>query len=221
MTTSTPRLGEAHRRHLDRLRSLPVAVDEEGLRLGDQYVMFFAEAELMGRHARRLLAGRARADVLDVGLGLGVFAGQLARAAPPGTVTSYTAVEPHPAVAAAARTRVLDSMPFPHTVLVQPWQLTAVAPASLDAIMFDTWPPDGHADADFARFVAEVAAVALRPGGRFSFFASGPDLPAARTAALDRWFSSWTAERYDLPDGRVPRHWTKPTRTFLVPVATR
>lgn len=63
-------LSQVHHHHLAELRSLPAVLDSEGLRIGDQYVMFFAEAELMREHATHLLAGSPQADVLEVGLGL-------------------------------------------------------------------------------------------------------------------------------------------------------
>ena len=49
--------GPVHQRHIDRLRGLPVTVDDQGLRLGSQYVMFFAEDELSDKtleFARRI-----------------------------------------------------------------------------------------------------------------------------------------------------------------------
>jgi hypothetical protein len=67
-------LSGVHRSHLATLRRMPAIVDSEGLRIGQQFVMFFAEAELMRHHAERLTDGVAGADVLEVGLGLGVFA---------------------------------------------------------------------------------------------------------------------------------------------------
>jgi spermidine synthase len=208
-------LSTVHRHHLATLRSLPAVVDVEGLRLGDRYVMFFAEAALMGRHAAVLLEGVTRADVLDVGLGLGVFAEQAAHMG----IGSYTAVEPHPVVAKLVAERVLTSLSCRVTVIPQPWQLASLPPSAYDAIMLDTWPPDGHADDDFAAFVAQVAIPSLRPGGRFSFFHSGNELAPARAAVLDRLFVRWHTDRYTMPAAQTPPHWTKPTRNFLVPIA--
>ena len=165
----------------------------------------------------RLVGDRPSADVLEVGLGLGVFAAQLSAFGP----RSYVAVEPHDEVAHLVTPTVRSVLTCPVTVLVQPWQVVDLVPGSVDAIMYDTWPPEGHADADFAAFVEHVAVPALRPGGRFSFFHSGTALPAQRAAVLDRHFSRWTATGYFLPPHQVPAAWTKPTRDFLVPVAEK
>ncbi|WP_431728323.1 class I SAM-dependent methyltransferase [Verrucosispora sp. TAA-831] len=210
-----PALSDVHRRHIARLRAQPATVDAEGLRIGAQYVMFFAEADLMREHALLLTRGCSRPRVLEVGLGLGVFATQLGR------VDSYTAIEPHPGVALLAHDRVLDHFAAPVRVHAEPWQLVSLPAGAFDAIMYDTWPPDGHADADFAQFVAQVAIPCLRPGGRLSFFHSGTSISPARRQVLDRHFAEWTTHPYTMPAEQTPPHWTKPTRDFLIPIATK
>lgn len=210
-------LSQVHHNHLAVLCSLPAVLDSQGLRIGDQYVMFFAEADLMREHVTHLLAGSHEADVLEVGLGLGVFAEQLL----PLGVSSYSAIEPHKGVARLARSRVLNHFSTLTRVIDAPWQLARLPPLAYDAIMYDTWPPDGHADPDFAQFVETVAIPCLRPGGRFSFFHSGDTLGAARREILERAFASWTTFRYTLPAAQTPTDWTKPTRDFLIPIATK
>jgi spermidine synthase len=206
-----------HASHIEALRSQPATIDLQGLRLGAQYVMFFAEAELMRRHGQLLVANLLKPDVLEIGLGLGVFAEQLAQF----PIASYTAIEPHPQVAMLARDRVLSRYPVPVRIVGEPWQLVNFAPESVDVIMYDTWPPDGCADADFAHFVEHVAVPALRPGGRFSFFHSGNRLSGTRQQILDRYFAGWTAKPYELPRDAVPTAWTKPSRDFLIPIASK
>lgn len=210
-------LDDVHVRHLEALRSLNAAVTSQGLRLGSQYVMFFAEAELMRLHAQHLVDGVAQPDVLEVGAGLGVFAEQLAELG----VGSCTAVEAHPEVANIARSRVLSSYPAPVELVIQPWQLTAFPPESFDGIMYDTWPPDGCADSDFAIFVETVAMRCLRPGGRFSFFSSGPTLSDTRRQVMERHFAEVKTWSYSLAPKDIPPSWTKPTADFVIPIATK
>jgi hypothetical protein len=124
-------------------------------------------------------------------------------------------------VARLARKRVLDGFARPVTVLTEPWQLVGLMPDAYDAVMYDTWPPDGRADHDFADFVRQVAVPCLRPGGRFSFFHSGDTINAARRDVLDRHFADWATHPYTMPAALVPPHWTKPTRDFLIPIATK
>jgi hypothetical protein len=214
---TTMALDEVHVRHLDNLRALPAEIDDTGLRLGHTYVMFFAEDGLMAEHARRLIGDRTAARVLEVGLGLGVFAEQLATHRPGG----YLASDPHHRVVDLVAPRVRAALTCPVTVWVQPWQVLDLPGASVDAIMYDTWPPEGHADADFAAFVERVALPALRPGGRFSFFHSGTELPRTRTQVLDRHFPEWSATPYRLPEAKLPAAWTKPSADFLVPIAVK
>lgn len=206
-----------HSRHIANLRKQPASVDREGLRIGRQYVMFFAEAGLMLTHARRGTAGLRDPHVLEVGLGLGVFAEQLFHLG----VGSYTAVEPHYGVARLSERRVLDRWDYKVTVITQPWQLVTFPADAYDMIMYDTWPPEGHADGDFAQFVEHVALPCLRPGGRFSFFNSGPCLSDTRREVLDLHFVEWAVEPYALPASETPDHWTKPTRDFLIPIAMK
>lgn len=206
-----------HRRHVEWLCRLPVVVDSDGMRLGGQYVMFFAEAELMRLHAACLLEGQPHGDVLEVGLGPGVFAEQAASVG----LRSYTAIEVHSGVADLTRASVLDLMGVPVTVHARPWQLTRLPPASFDAIMYDTWPPEGRADDDFTGFVEHVVLPCLRPGGRFSFFCAGSTISSLRAETLNSAFSTWAAHRYTLPVDRVPAGWTKPTRDFVIPIAVK
>lgn len=213
----TNTLSEVHRRHLATLSGLPAILDAEGLRIGAQYTMFFAEAELMRHHASHLLDGVHEPEVLEIGLGLGVFAEQAARLG----VGSYTAIEAHPEVARLAQRRILPLFTGRAILITEAWQLVDLPADAFDAIMYDTWPPDGHADNDFAVFVEHVAIPCLRPGGRFSFFSSGSQLSPARASALERHFEKLTVYRYSLPVERTPRHWSKPSRDFLIPVATK
>lgn len=210
-------LDDVHVRHLEALRSLNAAVTSQGLRLGSHYVMFFAEAELMRLHAQHLVDGVAQPDVLEVGAGLGVFAEQLTTMG----VGSYTAVEAHPQVANIVRSRVLSSYSAPIELVIQPWQLTAFPPESFDAIMYDTWPPDGCADSDFAIFVETVAMRCLRPGGRFSFFSSGPTMSDMRRLVMERHFAEVETWPYSLAPDDIPSAWTKPTADFVIPIATK
>jgi spermidine synthase len=210
-------LTAVHEDHLAALRGMPAVIDSEGLRIGQQYVMFFAEAALMRRHVTHLVDRINRPDVLEIGLGLGVFAQQLLSV----DVNSYTAVEPLEQVARLARHRVLWQYSDCAKVLTEPWQLLTLPTNGYDAIMYDTWPPEGYADGDFARFVEQVAVRCLRPGGRFSFFHSGDTLGQARRAVLDRHFATWTTHPYTMPLSATPAHWTKPTRDFVVPIAAK
>jgi len=210
-------LTTAHQGHLAALQGMPAIIDTEGLRIGRQYVMFFAEAGLMRHHVAHLVKGVDRPDVLEVGLGLGVFAEQLVSTG----VNSYTTIEPHQGVARLAQQRVLREFGERATVLTAPWQLVTLPTGAYDSIMYDTWPPDGYADLDFAQFVDQVAVRCLRPGGRFSFFHSGDTLSPARRGVLDHHFATWTAHPYTMPLPETPVHWTKPTRDFLIPIATK
>jgi spermidine synthase len=196
---------------------MPAIIDGEGLRIGRHYTMFYAEADLMREHAVRLIGGVSRPDVLEVGLGLGVFAEQVRGLG----VGSYTVIEPHHGVVRLAQRRVLDAFDGRATVFTEPWQSVALPAAAFDAIMYDTWPPEGQADADFAAFVEYVAVPCLRPDGRFSFFHSGDTLRPARREVLERHFAAWSIHPYTMPADRTPTHWTKPTRDFLVPNATK
>jgi spermidine synthase len=210
-------LSEVHKRHIAALRCQPTVIDAEGLRIGSQFVMFFAEVDLMREHVTHLIEGVTRPNVLEVGLGLGVFASELSKR----KIGSYTAIEPHPGVALLARARVVDAFDAPVRVFTDPWQLVTLPTGAFDAIMYDTWPPDGHADSDFAEFVAHVAVPCLRPGGRFSFFHSGTSIGPARREVLDRYFAEWTTYPHTMPAEQTPPHWTKPSRDFLIPIATK
>ena len=146
-----------------------------------------------------------------------MFAEQLATR----PVTSYTAVEPHDGIARLTGPRVRSYLGYRATVLTSRGKPSTFPPNGFDAIMYDTWPPDGYADADFAQFVEQVAIRCLRPGGRFSFFHSGSLLDPYRQRILAERFATWQAHPYTLPPDQKPQHWTKPTVEFLIPVASK
>lgn len=150
-------------------------------------------------------------------MGLDVFAEQLATR----PVASYTAVEPHDGIVRLTGPRIRSFFGDRATVLTSPWQTLDLPANGFDAIMYDTWPPDGLANADFAQFVEQVAIRCLRPGGRFSFFNSGSRLDPYRQRILGERFAAWQAHPYTLPLEQRPQHWTKPTVEFLVPVASK
>jgi spermidine synthase len=195
-------LTDAHHAHLARLTTLPAVWEPDGLRLGSQYVMFHAEAGLMRRHAELLLDGVQGADVLEVGGGLGVFA----RAVLPLGLRSYTAVEPHRDVAREL-TRLLtrEARATRTRVVAAPWQAVTDDLGRYHAIMYDTWPPEGLADRDFALFVERVCLRRLHPAGRFSFFSSGDPSPA-RLDLLRARFARVHVEPFDQTD--LPPSWT-------------
>jgi spermidine synthase len=208
-------LTDAHRAHLARLTALPAVWERDGLRLGEQYVMFHAEARLMRRHAELLLDGVEGADVLEVGGGLGVFAREALALRP----RSYTAVEPHPDVARALTRLVAGEARGARThVVAAPWQAVADQLGLHHAIMYDTWPPDGLADRDFELFVERVCERRLRPRGRFSFFTSGEPSPA-RLRVLSSCFARVHVEPFELTD--LPPSWTKPTARCTICLAER
>jgi hypothetical protein len=208
-------LTDVHRAHLARLTALPAVWEPDGLRLGEQYVMFNAEAALMRRHAELLLDGVDGGDLLEVGGGLGVFA----RAALRRGLRSYTAIEPHLDVARAlARLVACEARGARTRVVAAPWQAATGDLGRYHAIMYDTWPPEGHADRDFALFIERVCMRRLHPAGRFSFFSSG-DPSSTRLAILRARFAHVHVEAFELTD--LPPSWTKPTARCSICLAIR
>lgn len=210
-------LDPEHSVHISDLRTKAVTIDDVGMRLGGNYIMFFAEAELMREHARRVTDGTPGTDVLEIGLGLGVFAEQLSSLA----VHSYTVVEPLRDVVDHTWERVVVPLGLQSTLYLEPWQTARLPANAFDAIMYDSLPPEGQDDCDFSAFVEQLALRVLRPGGRLTFFSPGPRIEPARIAVLDALFARWSAELFTLPAAAVPNGWTLGTNEFCVPVAVK
>ena len=210
-------LDALHARHIANLRRMTVSIDEVGMLLGGRYIMFFAEVGLMSRHARLVTEGICSPDVLEIGLGLGIFAEQLSRE----DLGSYTVVEPSREVISKTWDRVVAALGVPTELREEAWQSARFEPETYDSIMYDTVPPEGQADRDFGIFVEEVALRVLRPGGRLTFFSPGKQVSPARADILNAAFDSWTADSYSIPPEVVPPGWTLGTRDFRVPVAVK
>ncbi|MDP4500505.1 class I SAM-dependent methyltransferase [Nonomuraea turcica] len=185
------------------------------MRFDDEHVMFFAEQELMARHAAALIPAPGAGDVLEIGFGLGVCALEINLRAP----RTYLCVELHPVVARMAG-HILRAFGHPCEVIQGPWQTSLPARRTFDAVMVDSFPPPGWADEDFLVFVEQAVPEILRPGGRFSFFCCGDELNPVRRAALDRTFSQVSVSPHTI-GGTMPTAWSLPSNQFLVHACLR
>lgn len=200
---------ERHERYFRRTAQASVGLDQHGLLIDGEYVMFYAERELMRRHAKKLVAPRVT-DLLEVGFGLGVFAQEANLLAP----RSYACVELHPAVAAYA-SHMLRPFSHPCVVLDGAWQeALAEHPATYSSVMLDDLSPEGYEADDFVNFVVEVIPTVLCPGGTFSFFCCGA-LDDRRSSALESVFDEVSVERCSLAD-KLPSEWPMSTDWFLI-----
>jgi len=206
---------QIHQEHIRRLHMLRVTIDKIGLKMGDTYAMFFAEQQLMEKHAKYLLYGKNKSRVLEIGYGLGIFAGQISKL----DISSYTAVEVHPDLVKKAE---VWSKTLPHQIstriINKPWQLCINELETYDVIMYDTWPPKGLENSDFKLFVENVCMKVLYEGGRFSFFNSGPQISPKRKRILESKFKSVIYYNYGL--SVEPEYWTKSGLRFVIPIAT-
>ena len=215
MNADRAELSLQHREHFLRLVNSSIRVDSEGLLFDNNYAMFFAEAELMKRHAELLVGNRDSIDILELGYGLGIFARQAAQQ----SLRRYVVMELHPVLALEAR-KLLSR--YLHNdceleVLTLPWQLGLKHVSHFDAVMCDTCPPEGLSESDFEQLVNRIVTSHIRIDGRFSFFWSGELASSHRAKILDKYFNYVEMERFKLKE--VPTHWTKETDKFLVTIA--
>ena len=205
-----------HRPFLAELCRKECIVDEDGLRMGDKYVMYFGERGLMHRHAA-LLLGRSRArDVLEIGYGLGIFAQEAIGFG----VKSHTIVEVHPVLAKQAM-RWKAGLPDPEHVRIihSSWQESLARLGCYDSIMYDAGSPPRYGDYDFKFFVEVFCALKLRPGGRFSFWNHGKGLKSRRESLLRAHFQS--VDCHDFRMEPVPAAWGRETPDFTIVVARK
>lgn len=205
---------ETHKRHWNYICSLKPEWDGQGLKLGDNYVMFYAERALMERHFELLCEDTVSPRVLDIGAGLGVFA-NVACSRP---ISSYTGVELHPEVADRLEeqlqqlgTNVLS------TIIAKPWQECLNQLDMYDLIMYDTWPPDDLKENDFSWFIENLCRHKLAKNGRFSFFCNGAP-SKSRIDVLKAHFRGLHVEQFEVRD--VPSSWNKATPICTICVAS-
>jgi len=190
-------------------------IDNEGLKVGDRYCIFFAERMLMQKHARQLLAESNNLDVLEIGFGLGLFAEEASAIG----VKSHTIVELHPEI--ANRARVWGSTtPNPDSIEIinLPWQLMMGSHRKFDAIMLDANSPNGFLNSDFENFIDQFCPRHLRPGGLLTFFNNGTFVTPEKEGVLARSFTPCQRSIHKLQS--VPVHWQQPSDEFLVATYT-
>ena len=143
---------------------LPTERTQDRLDVGPFQVMQRWEFPLM--KALAVEVAREKGDILEIGFGMGISAGEIVKAG----VRSYTVIEAHPEIAAFASDWA-KAQPVPCTVIKGYYQ--DVAPdleRRFDGILFDAYP---NSKEEWTRFHLDFFPVArklLRTGGVFAYF---------------------------------------------------
>jgi guanidinoacetate N-methyltransferase len=146
----------------------PAVFSEDTLRIAGHPVMETWETSYMHRLASIATSGGGQ--ILEVGYGMGISAAALL-ASP--DLTSYTAVECHPDVAAQALEQLRAEIATSRaTVLVGFWEQVTptLRSESFDGILFDTYPMTvDEVHRNHFRFFPEAHRL-LRPGGVLTYY---------------------------------------------------
>lgn len=127
-------INRSYPRSRDEWRSLPVALTDTELSIGDWQVMQSWELPLMKALARE--ATMKGGNVLEVGFGMGISAAEIVTSG----CTTYTVIEAHPDIAHLAR-QWGDRQEVEVTVIEGFWEdVIDTLPRMFDAILFDTYP---------------------------------------------------------------------------------
>jgi guanidinoacetate N-methyltransferase len=162
---------------------LPVVVTDTELLIGGKQVMQAWERPLMEALAREVTA--AGGDVLEVGFGMGISAQDIITRG----CRSYTVIEAHPQIAAAARNWGSEQA-LPVTVLEGFWQdLVPDLPPQFDGILFDTFPIcQEEAHINPAAMIPDMQRL-LRPGGVLTYYSGATaNFPQDQTELLLTYF---------------------------------
>lgn len=188
-------------------------INEEGLKIGDDYLMFFAERELMRKHAELLIGNNKEKDLLEIGYGLGVFSEEALTLG----VKSYTIIEIHPElIERAKKWRQTLSNPDKVKIINHPWQLSLSILGKYDAIMYDSCPPPGWDNMDFKHLIEILCKYHLKDGGLFSYFNIGLSVDSEREKMLENNFRRTAELQYEMKV--IPPNWSLSTDQFLVAV---
>ncbi|HST49831.1 class I SAM-dependent methyltransferase [Jatrophihabitans sp.] len=155
----------------DRWGNLPVSYDEHNLKISQYHVMADWERPYMERLAE--IATSRGGTVLEVGYGMGIAASALQAR----NVDLHLVIECHPDVIArcvsAHRTALASGSMH---LLTGYWQdvTPLLAAASIDGILFDTFPVSAQEWVGTHMFFFEEAYRLLKPGGVLTYFSSEP-----------------------------------------------
>jgi hypothetical protein len=157
------------------------------------------------RRLAELLLGRVpeQMRVLDIGVGASIFMTEVLKLGP----ACYVGLEVNRALVQHAHSLV-ESVRCPHTdvtLVGLPWQRYAMgAPSLSDAVLLDTYPPDGFGEHDFEHFVAKLPLL-LAPNGSLGFIRIGGKREnLSRDALVGGLFEGTT---WITSEAEVPPNW--------------
>jgi len=206
---------DKHRVHWERLKDSIVTVRDGCLFFDDSPVMFESEFQILEKYASLLLASKKNARVLDVGFGMGIFASTLNSF----NISGYVGIELN-TLACQRGKKVLSGMNFCNDAMLlnASWQEVVLNIGEFDAILYDTWPPNGYEDNDFRMFVECCKHGLLKENGRFGYVSIGAEFSMYRVKILLEQFKSVHIEQIKLFE--KPNHWHHATTCFHIIVAS-
>jgi guanidinoacetate N-methyltransferase len=172
------------------------------------------ERPIMAAMAREVTNARVNGDVLEIGFGMGICASEIAKRG----CNSYTVIEAHPKIAAAARAWGHEQ-PFPVRVCEGLWQQVIDGVGQrFDGIVFDTFPLNAsERGRNHFPFIPKAPAL-LRPGGVLTLFSD--ETTEFRSEHLSLLLASFSEIRLLRLDGLEPppdcEYWSSSTMTIPV-----
>lgn len=138
---------------------------DDGLYIGNIRIMTFDQIEIMNKYASSLAKNRTNLRILEVGYGLGEFAGAIEKF----NLKEHVIVECHPKICEMARQRFSDSN---HVEVWQGFWQSYVPLTKFDSIFYDTTVLDEDAMDSLISFL-EWSQEYLSKRGRISFWYCG------------------------------------------------
>lgn len=196
---------------IEEWRKLPAVYSGDTLMIGPFEVMQAWERPLMDALADEVTAKGG--DVLEVGFGMAISAERIQQ----GEISSHTIVEAHPGVyerlAEWAQNRPNVR---PVSASWEEWAHTA-APASFDAILFDTFPiRRSELHKNHFPFFSEAARL-LKPGGIFTYYTDeATHVCPEHQEILMQFFARFRVEKIEVTPPENCQYWTAKQMLMIV-----
>lgn len=191
-----------------------IQIDDEGVKIWWEYIMFNCEKCIMNKHVTNLWINE-NTNVLEIWYWAWIFTKESLQKNP----KRHTVFEIHPEIIKIANQEIPKSKDKLF-IIEWPWQQNLEKIDWIyDTIMYDSWSPPWLWIQDLINFVKLVCVPKLRIWWNFSFLSIWNEVSKDKLVPISAMLWNFKIHRYELE--YIPDNWLFPTNIISMPVFTK